>query len=101
MKKQVTIYGVCWYKKEQWDRLKEIVPNYEDLDDTFEDWRKSAEKAIANIRRSGGKAQKVKVDTEEMLFWSNENNLALNAQNRAHYATYILEKRSEAKSKKK
>jgi len=85
--------GVCWYKEEQWERLKEIVADPESLEDTYQQWRKDAEKALSQLRANGLNVKKVSVDTEEMLIWANENGRSLDGEARSEYAVYLLKHR--------
>ena len=92
MKKDANVnIGVCWYKEEQWERLKEIVADTESLEDTYQQWRKDAEKALSQLRANGLNVKKVSVDTEEMLIWANEHGRSLDGEARSEYAVYILQ----------
>ena len=95
MKNENMIIGVCWYKEEQWGRFKEIVSDPENIEDTYQQWRKDAEKAFNEIRASGANIKKVLVDTEEMLMWANEQNRPLNGETRSEYAAFILQHREK------
>lgn len=97
MTEENIVIGVCWYKKAQWARLRDIVPDRNDLDDTYQQWRKDAEKALSELRANGHMIQKVLVDTEEMLAWANENNRELDSSARSEYAVIILQQRSDKK----
>ena len=63
---------VCWYKKEQWDHLKEIVSDPKKLGDTYEEWKKEAEKDINIFRSKGQRVKKIPIDTEQMQQWAKE-----------------------------
>ena len=95
MKNDNMIIGVCWYKEEQWERFKEIVPDPENIEDTYQQWRKDAEKAFNELRANGANIKKVLVDTEEMLIWVNEQNRPLNGEARSEYAAFILQHREK------
>lgn len=59
---------MAWYRPDQWHRLLEIADDAEDLEETYEDWRASAEMAIEELSRSGLRPiQKVDVDVEQLL----------------------------------
>ena len=91
MKKDVDlIIGVCWYKEEQWERLKDIVADPEVIEDTYQQWRKDAEKALGELKATGVNVKKVSVDTEGMLLWANEHGRSLDGEARSQYAIYLL-----------
>lgn len=87
--------GLAWWQPEQWDRLKEISENRDELDDTYEDWRKNAAKAIREIESTGIVVKKVRIDLEDFLAWCHENEIPLSAEARSKYAAYVLERRNE------
>ena len=85
--------AVCWYKEEQWERLKEIVSDKENIEDTYLEWRKEAEKKLHELKSKGLNIKKVLVDTEEMIIWSNEQSKELNGELRSQYAAHVLKNR--------
>ncbi len=89
------VIGVCWYKEEQWERLKEIVADPEGIEDTYKQWKVDAEKTINELRNNGENVKKVSVDTEKMLLWANENNRPINGETRSEYAVYLLQQRKK------
>lgn len=90
--KQSTLL-VSWFKENQWDHLKEIVSDSDNLGETYADWKKQAEQHIGNFRSTGGIVKKISVDTEEMLAWANENNLKLETSNLSTYAMHLFEEK--------
>ena len=98
MKKDADLnIGVCWYKEEQWERLKEIVADPESIEDTYQQWRKNAEKALSQLKAAatGVNVKKVSVDTEEMLLWANEHGRTIDGEARSEYALYLLQHREK------
>lgn len=82
---------VCWFKKEQWDHLLEIISDPDNLGKTYAEWRKGAEHNISMFRNTGGKVVKMHADTEQMLQWSKENNVELSSENLSQYAFHLYE----------
>ncbi len=85
--------AVCWYKEEQWERLKEIVIDKDNIEDSYLEWRKGAEKKLNELKSKGLNIKKILVDTEEMLIWANEKGKELNGDMRSQYAAHILKNR--------
>ena len=83
-------YGVCWYQPEQWDRLKEISEDREELEDTYNEWRRNASKAIAELGAQGQKIKKVKIDLEALLYWCNGQDRPVNGKSRSEYVAYLM-----------
>ena len=94
MNKEIVILGLSWYQPEQWDRLIEISEDRESLDDSYEDWKKNANKTIRDIRSAGKIARKVNINPEDLLAWCNENSLPVNGKSRSEYVTVVMDKRA-------
>ena len=85
---------ICWFKEDQWDDLKEIISDPENMGESYTHWREAAEKHINEFRRSGGVAHKMGVDAKTMFTWFKENNLEPTTPNLQHYAMHLFEEKS-------
>jgi len=88
-----TKFGLGWYNREHWSRLREISEDREQLEETFEEWEASALISIEEIERTGQHLEKVYIDPEGLLSWCNENGLTLNGKSRARYVSWLLRQR--------
>ena len=80
------IVGVAWYTPEQWDRLRKISADADNMEDTYGEWKASAENALKTLSASGAVAQKVVVDVEELLNWCNSKDRAVDGAARSEFA---------------
>ena len=80
------VIGVAWYSLEQYDRLREISADADNLEDTYEEWKASAENALKTFSASGAVAYKVAVDVEELLKWCNSKNRQVDGAARSEFA---------------
>jgi hypothetical protein len=87
------VVGLAWFDRKQWKRLTEVVEDRNELDDTYEQWEKSALDAVRTIERQGQRVEKVHVEVESLLSWCNEKGLLVNGQSRAEYVTQIIRRR--------
>ena len=87
------VVGVAWFDKKQWKRLTEAVDDRNELDDTYEQWQKSALDAVRMIERQGQKIEKVHVEVESLVSWCNEKGLPVNGESRAEYVTQLMRRR--------
>jgi hypothetical protein len=87
------VVGLAWFDRKQWKRLTEVVEDRNELDDTYEQWEKSALDAVRTIERQGQRVEKVHVEVESLLSWCNEKGLPVNGQSRAEYVTQIIRRR--------
>ena len=89
------VTGVAWYRPEQWERLREISEDVENLDDTYEEWRQKAEQALREGVDAGVTMEKVDIDVEEVLAWCNVLGLPMNSRSRARYVSDRLRQKHE------
>jgi hypothetical protein len=95
MENEQLVFGLCWYQSEQWSRLLEISEDADDLEETYEEWRKNAHKTIQEFQANGKKIKKVKINLEQLLFWCNEKILPVNGKSRAEYVTYVMQQKNQ------
>ena len=94
MKEKINV-GLAWWQASQWERLKEISEDRENLEDTYEEWRRNASLTIKNLEAQGQNIKKVKINLEELIFWCNDKSISINSGSRAEYSAYLLDKRSK------
>jgi|GEM_PF-317604 len=82
---EAVVMGVAWYRPEQWERLREISEDREELETTYEDWKGSAERALREMRKAGMYPEKVDIDVEDLLRWCNEQNQPVDSSARVRY----------------
>ncbi len=80
------VVGICWWSPEQWDRLKEISIDGEELDNTFAEWQRSVAHGMKTFRRKGVKVARIRVDLDELIAWCEEQKMPLDGKARAKYA---------------
>jgi hypothetical protein len=80
-----TITGVAWYRPEQWPRLLELSVDQDNLEDTFEEWLRIAEKTFADLKKLGLNIVKVDVDVEELANWCAAEGFPLDSSARSRF----------------
>jgi hypothetical protein len=91
-----TLVGIAWYRPEQWQRLREISVDREDLEDTYRDWVRSTERAIRELNRNGLQCTKVAVEVEDLLQWCQSQNIPVSGEARSRYVTEKLQSEMES-----
>ena len=86
----MTIVGVGWYKKDQWEDLRRISTDKDALEDTWEEWAQNAERTLAEMMKKGFMMQKVSVDVHELDLWCRAEKRACDGEARAVYITSKL-----------
>ncbi len=61
--------GLAWYTRDTWHRLVEVADDREALDDTFEDWERTAVSAIHDIESLGRQIRRVPIDIDALIAW--------------------------------
>ena len=87
------VVGFGWYDRAQWLRLTEVVADRAELDDTYEQWQRSANNAMSMLEGQGHKPQKVIVQVDALVSWCKERGLPIDGQSRAEYVTFMLRER--------
>jgi len=83
--------AVAWYKSEQWQQLREVSVDSDELEDTWEEWLTIAERNLKNIIVQGVFSQKVLLDVEELQAWCKERGFQVNGESRSYYAAWLLQ----------
>ena len=87
---KVTIIGVAWYRKNQWDFLKKITNEPEILEGTYEEWLENAKEQIHKLELSGITVKEVDVDIDDVVKWSKQKHVPINSNSIAEYAAFKL-----------
>jgi hypothetical protein len=61
------VIGVAWFVREEWLKLAAVVPDRSELDDTFEEWEKNAQRALRMLEAEGHKVQKVTITIDALM----------------------------------
>ncbi len=85
----------CWYQPEQWQELKEVVPDPEAMNATYAEWKKDANKAFNSFTAKGLNIKKVSINTKKLVAWCSEKGLEPISSSRSEYAAFILESRDK------
>lgn len=83
----MTLIGIGWYKKEQWDDLRRVSVDREILENTWEEWATVAERRMIDLMRLGSNVQKVPVDVDDLVLWCRAQYRPVDADARATYVT--------------
>jgi hypothetical protein len=84
------VVGLAWYTPDQWQRLIEIADDRDSLDETYEQWLRSARKMMREMLRLGQPVEKVDVDVEELRLWCQAHGDAVTGEARSRYVAIRL-----------
>jgi len=92
------VIAIVWYRPEQWQRVRDIATDSDELEASYIEWLKVAEEKLKELRRSGLRVEKVDVDSEKLILWCNERGLENNGQARSQYAAERLSELDQKRS---
>jgi hypothetical protein len=91
--KEQFVIGIGWYRPEQWQLLREVSVDVDDLEETYAEWETGAAEAFKNANNPGVLVVKVDVDVEELMTWCQQHGVAVNADARAEFIARKTQKR--------
>ena len=84
------IFGIAWYRKDQWDLLRIVSDKPETLEDTYEEWLINANKLKYNLERLGITAKEVDIDINDVVIWCKGVNNIVNSKSITEYVIINL-----------
>ncbi len=89
------ISGIAWYKREQWDRLRQISADVDTLERTFDEWEKGASNLLRALERAGQRVSQVMVDVDELVAWCAARGRSVDGSARSEFVASTLRSRGE------
>jgi hypothetical protein len=84
------ITGFAWYRREQWSRLRELASDPDKLDDSYDGWLASAQKALIEMSLAGVSVKRVDVDVDALLRWCQAEDRPIDSAARAAFTAEEL-----------
>src|SRR5436190_9438128 len=84
-----TDVAVGWYDAVQWTKLKQVAVDADNLDDSYEAWKRNAESFERELRRKGIEIQRVHIDVDSLIAWCQAGNKAIDGKARSEYAAQL------------
>jgi len=82
--------GLAWYSRQNWERLREIADDRDNLDDAYEDWERQALKMIHDLEAVGRRIRKVPINIEALIAWCAERKCRIDMAARSEYVSHLL-----------
>ena len=99
-KKPDVLFGIAAYRKEDWQRLREISADKNQLEDTWKSWKHEYIKTKKNMKKRGMTIVEVFVDIDELINYCKKHGLEINANARARFAADRVRLMQKKASKK-
>jgi hypothetical protein len=89
------IFGVAWFKPEQWQALKKASADRDEMEETHSEWLINANHALRELRAQGVQVEPVEIDVEELVAWCQKQGVPLNSSARSRYAAEKIREKYE------
>jgi hypothetical protein len=81
------VLGVTWYRRKDWPRLMQLIPDREIMQDNFAEWLCEAELMEQDIKATGTTTRRIILDPDELTAWCEARGRQPDAKGRAEYVT--------------
>jgi len=83
----VSLVGIAWYRREDYDNLKATFKDSEDLPDTFDEWLEKAERVSGTLTGQGIAVVKAYIDPETFPAWCRDHGFEMDKVARMEFGT--------------
>ena len=90
------VIGVPWFKRDQYQRIQEVMADAHLLPSTFDKWLDRAEDLIKDIRRLGSRPLRVHIDPDVFAEWCRLQDCRPDGKARLEFARVIAEEQLSA-----
>jgi hypothetical protein len=81
----VNVTGIAWYRREDYERLKEMFPDGDTLAYTYDDWLKTAQDLYDRLTKAGDIPVKAEIDPETFPEWCRARGMEMDGKARVAY----------------
>jgi hypothetical protein len=85
------LMGIAWFKAEQWNQLRSISIDKENIDETYSQWLKTTRKSLSKRRLQGMHVHKVLIDVDELQAWCADEKCPIDADARIRFTQSKLQ----------
>ena len=89
--RKAAVIGLAWYRPEQWQRLRQVSADGEDLEESYFEWVSVASARFQEAQELGVDIRKVDVDVEDLVEWCKRRGLPLDGEARVSYVIDRIE----------
>jgi hypothetical protein len=85
--------GVTWYDRSQWERMREVACDPEQLGSTYEEWLANAKKGMKYLAEQGIQPERVMVNVDELIAWCRNQGCRIDGAARTQFVNFKLEEK--------
>ena len=87
------ICALAYYRKDQYDRYREISVDKEALSKSYDEMMVSAKSKYKEMENKGFKVVKIDIDIEELIEWCRNRKVTINPESRTKFSMKKLKER--------
>jgi hypothetical protein len=91
---QPSVQAMVWYKKEDWQILKEMFVDGDMLPKSYDDWLERAEEMQEKVQAQGDAVIKVYIDPQTFPEWCEKKGVEMNSEARSQLAIEVAQAQS-------
>jgi hypothetical protein len=81
------VTGVACYRRDQWPLLLAVSVDASDLEPTYDEWLKMADRSFHRLQSTGLSLEKIDIDVEELISWCKANGREVDGAARAEFTS--------------
>lgn len=81
------VIGIAWYCLEDWEGLRQLYPDRDQMHDSYDEWLADAKRAEGTAKARGHTVIQIVIHPAELAGWCAVRGLAPTADARARYVT--------------
>ncbi len=82
---QATAMGLAWYRSDQWEQLRSISADRDELEERYVEWLKTASNLFSQLTLRGQEIKKVLVDVNDLAKWCKAKGLLVDSHSRSAF----------------
>jgi hypothetical protein len=90
--------GVAWYSESEWDKIRAIAADRDDLETTYLDWVRVFTKGMHTLAQAGVIAEPVAITAADLKAWCEKEGRGVDSAARSEFASLLLYRRYEPES---
>jgi hypothetical protein len=90
---KISITGMSWYYEEDFEHIKKLLVDRDNIGKSYKDWLRMAEKGYDQLISSGHLVEKVFINSKYFPKWCEKNNLVLDSKARLRFGNEIVYKK--------
>lgn len=91
---QPSVQAMVWYKEEDWETLKNLFVDGDNLPAGYEEWRRRAEDMKNQAQAAGDAVIKVFIDPQTFPEWCEKKGMAMDSEARSQLAIEVAQAQS-------